>query len=188
MKEVESLLQLLRQQTRQDHHNLDHHPLLQQLLDPTLDQEGYAGILHALYRPQCFMEASVEAGCLHLGLDPGQLSARRSPTLAQDLIELNRPVPDATAEASLLTADSPGMLIGQRYVLEGARKGSIIVARQVCKTLGPATPMSYFINADPEPNWQQFAGQIGTMLPTIDRSAAIRGARDMFHAFQYRLM
>lgn len=188
MNEVDSLLLHLRQQTKQDHHNLDHHPLLQQLLEPTLDQESYAVILHALYRPQCFMEASVEAGCLQQGLDPEQLSARRSPALARDLIELGRPAPDIIEEATLLTANSAGMLIGQRYVLEGARKGSITIARQLRQALGSATPMGYFSHADPESNWLEFTRQIAPLLPAIDRDAAIKGARDMFHAFQCRLM
>lgn len=188
MNEVDSLLQCLRQQTRQDHHELDHHPLLQRLLAPGLDRDSYAGILHAMYQPQWYMEASVEAGCQQLGLDPGRLSDARSPLLARDLAALGWPVPSSSDEAHLLTASSPGIFIGQRYVVEGARKGSIIVARQLRQTLGSAAPMSYFSHADPEPNWREFTRQLESLLPTIDRNAAITGARDMFHAFQCRLM
>lgn len=185
--DVVELLSLLREETRADHHELDHHPVLQRLLEPGLDRDGYGEVLHAMYLPQHFMESSIVAGYRELGLDCQQLSASRTADLARDLTALGRTVPDVGEEA-LLPAGDASVLMGQRYVLEGARKGSIIVARRLCGTLGPAVPMRYFAAADPEPNWRQFTGQLAALLPSVDRQAAIRGARSMFHAFQHRLM
>lgn len=186
-EEVARLLALLRKRTQRDHHELDHHPVLRRLLTPGLDRHGYVEVLHALYRPQYFLEASVGAGCRELGLDPGQLSVSRAGDLARDLEALECPVPDCSGE-TLLPAIDISMLVGQRYVLEGARKGSVVVARQLRRTLGPGMPMSYFDAAEPESNWQQFTLQLATLLPLMDREATVRGARGMFHAFSSRLM
>lgn len=186
-EEAAKLLILLREETRQDHHELDHHPVLQRLLEPGLDRDGYGEALQSMYRPQHFMESSIEAGYRRLGLDCRQLSASRTGDLARDLNALGYAVPDA-GEEEPLSAENPGVLMGQRYVLEGARKGSIIVARQLRGTLGTGAPMRYFAAADPEPNWQRFTAQLAAMLPVVDRQAAIHGARGMFHAFHRRLM
>lgn len=184
---MNNLLTFLREQTRQDHHDLDHHPVLQRLLDTTLDRDGYARALRALYRPQYFLETSVEAGCRELGMDTGQLSAPRTDDLARDLTALGCSVPDVSEEIPLC-AENVSVLMGQRYVLEGARKGSVIVARQLRGTLGDEVPMRYFRAADPEPNWQRFSGQLAESLPDIDPQAALHGARGMFHAFHRRLI
>ncbi|MEX1198840.1 MAG: biliverdin-producing heme oxygenase [Pseudohongiellaceae bacterium] len=186
-EEVTGLLILLRKETRQDHHDLDHHPVLQRLLEPGLDRDGYAGVLQAMYRPQHFMEASIKAGYQHLGLDGQALPASRTGDLERDLAALGYVAPDTDGDV-LLSAESKSVLMGQRYVLEGARKGSVFIAGKLCETLGPGVPMRYFQAADPEPNWQQFVRQLATLLPALDPQAAVRGARSMFHAYHRRLL
>jgi heme oxygenase len=185
-REVDGLLVFLREQTRRDHHELDHHPVLQRLMEPALNRDGYAAVLHSLYRPQLFMEASVEAGYTELGLDYQPRLSSRSGALTRDLKALGHTVPDG-GDGATLPAQSTGFLMGQQYVLEGARKGSIVVARQLRKTLGRGVPMEYFGAADPETHWQQFIAQLAALYPTIERQDALQGARNMFHAFSRRL-
>ncbi|MGM0632912.1 MAG: biliverdin-producing heme oxygenase [Pseudomonadota bacterium] len=185
-RDVNSLLAFLREETRRDHHELDHHPVLQQLMDPALDRDGYAAALHALYRPQRFMETSVEAGYRKLGLDSQPCSSSRTDALRRDLMALGHSVPEIRDEEVLL-ARSTGFLMGQQYVLEGARKGSVIVARQLRKTLGTEVPMAYFGASEPEAHWRPFIAQLTVLLPSIDREAALHGARSMFHAYYSRL-
>ncbi len=185
-RQVDSLLAFLREETRRDHHELDHHPVLQRLMDPALDRDGYAAALRALYRPQRFMEASVEAGYRNLGLDSQPSFSSRSDALRRDLMALGHPVADIQGEEAL-PARSTGFLMGQQYVLEGARKGSVIVARQLRKTLGPEVPMAYFGTSEPEAHWQPFITRLTVLLPAIDREAALHGARSMFHAYYRRL-
>jgi len=154
---VPHVVRALREHSRTAHHRLDHHSRLQCLVRAGLTREAYGASLRALYRPQAQLEAIVAAGAERFGLvdrddapAPSRLAA-----LESDLRTLGESIP-AVAPHALLLAETPAVLVGQRYVLDGSRLGGQVIARQVAHRLGSHVPCHFFAAADPAWHWQRF--------------------------------
>ncbi|WP_107852559.1 biliverdin-producing heme oxygenase [Oceanimonas marisflavi] len=178
------LAALLRQATREAHRQLDQHRLLRPLLDARLTHADYLAALSALYPGQRWLEQGVQAGLQTLGLHyPLQL---RASMLAADLAQLHQPV--SPGDEVYLAIANPAQLIGCLYVLEGARMGSRVIARQVRRTLGQSVPMRFFSAAeDTDADWPrlwQFAEH--HCSPALYQNAA-DAARTAFEGVLLRL-
>ncbi|MGO5000250.1 biliverdin-producing heme oxygenase [Oceanisphaera sp. W20_SRM_FM3] len=143
MKNSAALGAYLKQATRSEHQQLDQHPRLSPLMHSALQLSDYQSALTGLYGGQVALEAAVQAG-----LDTLQLAyplVLRSPALVRDLGALNVALPETnldcplhprTFQTSTLNIRTLGQLIGALYVLEGAKLGSRVIARNVQRRLG----------------------------------------------------
>lgn len=189
MKVTSALGACLRQATRDTHHSLDSHPVLRPLVSPGLTSEDYLQALLALYSAQCRLEEAIARGLYHLQLDyPLQ---PRAPALADDLTSMGQSLPTID-KTPMLTVCQPGQLIGLLYVLEGARLGSRVIARNVHRSLGDRVPSGYFSIAEEAENWNAFWQFAELHCPDAEQPAAMTAADAAFQLFlsgldQYRV-
>lgn len=148
MTEVSSLATHLREATQAAHRRLDHHPLLTELLSPTLTREVYGQSLAALYGAHGAVESVLA------DFAPAALLPPRLPGLAADLAALGvvpRPLTVAVPQPGN-AAEQLGML----YVIEGSNLGGLVIARQLARHLPASAPRSFFGGSEGLPRWQRF--------------------------------
>jgi heme oxygenase (biliverdin-IX-beta and delta-forming) len=180
------LMQRLREGTRHHHRRLDHHPELKRLITTGLTRRDYAHSLQALYRPLAELEASVEAGIHALGIPHQTLPPSRLPPLAQDLTDVGMPIPGSPL-ADPPIARSPAALVGQRYVLEGSRLGSEVLAHRVRQALGPEVPLRFFSVGEAAAHWAAFVDFAGRYCPAEEEAQAVAAAGATFERFRLGL-
>ena len=163
MKNSVALGAYLKQATRTEHQQLDQHPRLSPLMHSALQLSDYQCALTGLYGGQVALEAAVQAGLERLEL--AYPLVLRSPALVRDLGALNVALPNLNCllhprilQTSTLNIRTASQLIGALYVLEGAKLGGQVIARNVQRRLGG-----------------QVAGQVPSEFFTGPESEAVEG-------------
>ena len=173
-----ALADYLRTATRRAHRGLDHHPILNALLQTDLTRAAYARALAALYAPQQALEAWLADFVPLTELPP------RLPDLAVDLAELGcDPHPLATPLPAW--SSSISVRLGCAYVIEGANLGGAVIARQ----LPDGLPRRFFAGAGGEPRWQRFwlfASQFG-ITSAQDMCSTAQAAQECFAWYRAHL-
>lgn len=188
-------LEALRTATRGHHQALDQQPVLQALLRPAITIEQYADALQALYRPQMLLETALTQGAVRVGM-ANQPYAPRLPALTADLQALAPLCPPCTepgeGEAWQAVLDpatcSVPVLTGWRYVLEGARLGSEVLAVQVRRRLGEQVPCLFLGTAEAGRHWPAYLQQAAQVC--ADAKAVpevIEAACQAFRLYQHAL-
>lgn len=180
------VMQRLRDGTRHHHRRLDHHPELKRLITTGLTRRDYAHSLQALYCPLAELEALIEAGIYALGIPRQTLPPSRLPPLAQDLADVGMPIPRCPL-ANQPIARSPAALVGQRYVLEGSRLGSEVLAHRVRLALGSEVPLRFFSAGEAAAHWAAFVDFAGRYCPSEEAAQAVEAARATFERFRLGL-
>lgn len=185
MKASSTLGVYLKHSTRSAHQQLDQHPVLRPLVQPSLQLPDYRRALRALYPAQYQLEHAVCEALDRLQLHYPLLL--RAPVLADDLLALDLDVP-AHKASSTLTLPTPnvtgmGHLVGLLYVLEGSRLGSLVIARNIHRTLGLQMASEYFSVAKEANSWQHFWQFAEYYCPEAQWSAAAQAADDAFQLF-----
>ncbi|QFY89190.1 biliverdin-producing heme oxygenase [Magnetovirga frankeli] len=170
------LAELLRAATREQHQQLDRHPLLRPLIQPGIRAEQYSAALAALHGPTAELERQVEP------LFQGQSGPGYSPRirlLAQDLARLHgQPRP---YQGPLLKLHNPAQQIGGLYVLEGSRMGAFAIAQRLEQDL-PDLPRDFFGNGGRR-GWPDYWPPLLASLDPSQYPDAIQGAQQAFEAF-----
>lgn len=174
-----TLLEHLRQASRQDHHELDHHPLLAPLVRDDLDRTAYVRALAALSGAQAAAEGAAAAALPRLAPDYPWRS--RLAALRADLAELGGG--ETIWRGDIPAPDSPGQLLGLLYVLEGSRLGARVIARQLARHLADA-PNRYF--AGETVDWERFRTWAESLDPQLPDQAAA-AARAWFDLYRRHL-
>ncbi|MBA4763021.1 biliverdin-producing heme oxygenase [Sphingomonas sp.] len=141
------------------------------------DQDGYRAFLLAQAGPLVTTEAAVDA------FDPAALvpdwpERRRTTLIRSDLADLGLAQPQPQPDALTLATDAAAL--GAIYVLEGARLGGALLARNV-----PMDLPGRFIRSAPAPmRWRSLIEVLDKTLKTeAQRDAAIGAARAVFDLF-----
>ncbi|MDZ7790977.1 MAG: biliverdin-producing heme oxygenase [Xanthomonadales bacterium] len=185
MSEFESVHERLRSATRAAHHALDHHPLLQRLVKSDLTREAYAQSLQAIYAAHAELEARVLESQWHRR-SPLELHAR-SELLRRDLDELGRRPIEPSVER-FARAQSESEWLGQVYVLEGSRLGSVVIVGRVVGSLGEGAPRRFLAAVHDADAWPRILSCIEQRLDTPARvHSAFRAARAAFAAYESAL-
>lgn len=130
---------ILRKTVAAHHRELDSQPcfcVLRGELD--LTHERYVTALMALYAPHLAVESEVLRGIQEYGVD--YHFEPRAAALSDDLMALGY-APEV--HESLTIVDSLAALLGALYVLEGGKRGSIHIERQIIQN-GSRLPTSFF--------------------------------------------
>lgn len=119
----------LKNATSSLHHQLDHMPMMQQLVSSTLNAKQYAAALKVL--GAWFQDVERHFSCYW----PENLSIRlKAPLIEQDLAALNEPLP-VSCEELIAIRRSEAFAAGVLYVCEGASLGGLIIGPRVCQAL-----------------------------------------------------
>ncbi len=126
---IRDLRQQLRDATKAEHHKIDHHLLMENLLRGDLNKKGYITVLNALY-------------CLHFPIENAFLAIRhhgefpspmRSGWLAEDLDRMG-----GVAGGRMWSGRIPETVsgyVGMRYVIEGSAMGGKLILRHLATRL-----------------------------------------------------
>ncbi len=173
---------LLRDATAQQHLAVEQLPTMRALLRDSLSVHDYVQVLRRHHAVLAGWEQR-EAAWLHASGDAHWRYQPRSPLLEQDLAAL-RAMPPAPTPAP--PAHAAGSRWGMLYVVEGARLGGRVIARQLRQTLADVAPaLTYFELGHADPAcWRRFQQRLEQALPTPAlQQAAVDGARAMFAHF-----
>ncbi|MBF0471931.1 MAG: biliverdin-producing heme oxygenase [Gammaproteobacteria bacterium] len=150
------LQQMLREQTRESHQRVDHHPLLAPLVRPELTTEAYGRALQALHGIQQgmesglsrFLEETPSLGDYPLSLRLHHLERDLQQMDLQPL-PLQRPFPKITSVAEWLAT---------LYVVEGSAMGGAFIAKLLQERRGSELPRHFYSNKREEVTlrWQHF--------------------------------
>jgi heme oxygenase len=119
----------LRHSTKELHHVLDHHPILQKLMSPALTQREYALALSMLGHWYHYMEESFS----HLWPENSWL--KKAGLIKQDLAVMKHPQIPCNLDISLPVIANHSFALGVYYVCEGATMGGRIIGPRVNITL-----------------------------------------------------
>lgn len=144
---TDTLASRLRLATREAHRGLDHHPLLQPLVDKCLRREDYACALAALHGPQAAIESRLA------DFAPPAVFPTRLADLDADLAALR--MPPQALHAELPDTPTAAAHIGLMYVIEGSRLGGAAIARCLASSQ-PHAPRRFFSNAAETGRWERF--------------------------------
>ena len=177
-----ALHRLLRQATKQPHHELDHHPLLAPLVGPALSRSQYGDALSALHGVYASAEAWVMT---FLGQRPGLFDYRwKLPSLESDLAALGRtPLP---ASADCAAQPGLGALVGILYTLEGSTQGGRFIARQLTESGLPLTFFTGYGELSSQ-RWQEFLMFADALCPKEEYEIASQTAVSLFLAIKRHL-
>ena len=180
----------LKQATRAQHQHLDQHPRLFPLLQSGLQLSDYRSALTGLYMGQVALEDAIQTGLNHLQLRYPLVL--RTPALRRDLCALNVPLPTLLplSIAKPLPLRTLGQLVGALYVLEGAKLGSRVIARNVQRRLGLQVPSEFFTGHDAlagdcsvAKSWSHFWTFSKSHCPQHQWSIAALAAQQAFQLF-----
>lgn len=190
----------LRRQTQALHHQLDHSPLLQALMQPPLTPAVYVDCLRHLRAAHNITEPWIRALA---GTKPSALPAYQSRLIALDhdihalVHHFNitpRPGPtfsscqlpaafDASTEPSLRVRQSH--YLGVRYVLEGASQGARVISARLQKSspqLLEASSEYWLFQSRMMSNWKALTEQLDG-VQALCPEALLRGAQLAFRQF-----
>lgn len=119
----------LRQSTKELHHTLDHHPILQELMSASLTLDTYAVALSQLNHWYSHME---ERFSHHWPLGTW---ISKTPLILSDLRKLDFSLSSNYSVQTLSNLESHAFALGVFYVCEGATMGGQIIGPRVEKTL-----------------------------------------------------
>lgn len=173
-----SLAQSLKQATLVDHHQVDHHAALRDLLRPEVTLAHYGAALACLYPAIAGLEQALsQATERHLGYT----LTLREPLLRRDLQQLNQPVLPAWRFAAPMNVYE---WVGMLYVLEGSRLGGEVIARHTQRYLGERIPCRFFTQTPLTPAaWAGFWHFAEAACPADVWPLTIKGARYAFQEF-----
>ena len=169
-----SILSALKDNTKDLHTILNHHPMLQPLVLPGLDKTTYGRALQAFHGAFAILEEHViDAVSKNLiSFKP----ALRAHLLSRDLRALNLAAFPVTG--SLKACDNKSSAVGLLYLLEGSRSGGKVIGTCVQQSLG-GVPCAFFSpNADTSE--RESFGQYVEREKNIDAHEAIVYARNVF--------
>ncbi|PKO88780.1 MAG: hypothetical protein CVU16_13210 [Betaproteobacteria bacterium HGW-Betaproteobacteria-10] len=177
-----TLQSALREATRQQHHRLDHHPLLARLVRPGLQMADYGRALQALYAINAPSERCIADYIAAQGYAFDYAAHQRMPDLLADLAYLSLPVPPLAWAGPRL--DSPGELVGCLYVLAGSTLGGRVIFRQLQSVLPvTASAGARFFAGHGEQTmgmWQNFWAFAATICSPAELPAARQSAAALF--------
>ncbi len=189
------LSDLLRIETRQAHHALDHHPALNSLISVRVDGQTYRASLESLYRSWVSLETAIEQGLAHfsspvgntakpdwLGFCVTHYSPRRY-ALERDLERLG--ASPARSDLAGFRFSTLPELVGGLYVYFGAQMGGKFIAAHLSRNL-PSAPTEFFesTHSDLGKFWIAFRHQLDGFSDSVEaRSAAVYGANTAFEVF-----
>ncbi|MGQ4277203.1 biliverdin-producing heme oxygenase [Pseudidiomarina sp. E22-M8] len=174
---MHNLLSALRSGTRDAHHQLDHHPVLAQLLDSDLSVTRYAEVLSMLYPAHVGLEQMLIGYWCEAPVSYELLP--RESLLYQDLLQLGRR-PEAPRRWP--APQSFSAAIGATYVIEGSRLGGVMLARRIHRQLADA-PCSFFAE-DGAKHWSGFQNFVVQHQEMIDEGEAVAGAKSCFAGYE----
>ncbi len=166
----------LREATKALHHRLDHHPILSPLVRPGLTLGDYGDALAALHGPQWSMEGWVAQASAMLNVPI--LYAARLDHLGSDLSDLGRkpwPWEGRQVEISLPA------LVAMLYVLEGSRRGSVVIGELIRMRL-PNAPHRFF-SGQIEENSMDPIWRLADRFSSDMQAIAIEAAQQAFLSF-----
>lgn len=182
------LAEILKNETRSAHKQLDQHPLLVKLLQPNLSTETYTLILSGMYGIQFHCESTLDAAAdkfidheyFHL---PSRL-----PLLAEDLRQLHSVSTATITNKQKLSCNSIGAYVGMAYVLEGSALGGQHIARYLSKS-SPHFPTQFFSsqNMDCKNRWATFWEFANQYCLASDIDSAISSALKTFHFYEQHM-
>lgn len=192
------LSDLLRSETRQVHHALDHHPALRTLVSPRIDTQEYQRSLEALYRSWVPLEIAIEQGFEQFPLQA--VSAEwadwldfslknyfpRRYALKRDLESMGT-TPDGRHFPVCFRFATLPELMGGLYVCFGAQMGGQFIAARLLAANLPESPTEFFECTLTEPRefWQRFRHKVDGFSGSTDiRLAAVRSADSTFETFR----
>lgn len=181
----ETILDVLRRETRALHDRIEQNPQMRRLLADDLDRSAYRHLLmrtYGFYRP-------LEAALAAQGAFERFGTAPKRPALEQDLRALG--VPEEAWAAVPQCGDLPAVdtvpqALGCMYVLEGASLGGRLIARHLADVLGigPEDGAAFY-NGALQPagaGWRAFRRAAVDVMPAYAGQvpAAVTAARDTF--------
>lgn len=164
----------LRERSAAAHREVEAHPLLRDLLQPTLTRAHYVTVLSAFLGWYATLEAWLRpaADALSARWTPCAWRYRpRVPALERDLAQLCDRT-DVLAAPPLACASGASALIGVLYVVEGSSLGGRVIAGRVRASLGPSVPVGHFL-APGSASWPAFLDMIGTHGSRLDAGRAV---------------
>lgn len=180
-----SLLALLRATTREAHHRIDHHPMLEPLLRPELSLAHYGFVLGTFFDLYCSLQPEIAVAVKRFG--SGYELADRLAWLGSDLAYLagrGCVVTTGTNDFPATPIASPADLIGTLYVVEGSALGGLVIARHLQTSLGVDDKAgAKFFNGRGEETglyWNRFQQFAATLCPPEDHSTAVVAALSAF--------
>ena len=198
------LSDLLRAETRQAHHALDHHPALNSLVAAGIDTQTYRSSLESLYRSWAPLETAIEQGLEHFSSAVGKgengesvdllcfcvdhYSPRRY-ALERDLQRLGAS-PDRSGRVRFRFRFSTlSELVGGLYVYFGAQMGGKFIAAHLARII-PNVPTEYFESTHSELGkfWLTFRHLLDGFSESAEvRKAAVQSANRVFEVFRIEL-
>lgn len=168
------LREALRLKTKALHHQLDHHPLLAQLMTRELTIEQYVDCLQALYLFLAPEEREIERFIMTNPVTVSYQYRQKVPALLKDLSSLGHTIEsdwDSDCLAPCLTIENSADLVGILYCIEGSMLGGQFIIRQLQRVLPEVNhAISYFMGYGEKTHqyWSEFwsfAGKICITSP-----------------------
>lgn len=184
------LLGLLRQATRQAHHELEQQALLQPLQSEALTRDDYIRVLAAFAGFYRALEPALTDAMDMLPIGRG--SYRYLPRLAllqSDLDDLAAPQPGTIPLLSERPAwPTQDALLGALYVLEGATQGGRVIAPRLAQVLklGPDRGARYF-HLYEQKQWRYFKAMLENCAGGADPLVVAASAVQTFTALHRHL-
>jgi heme oxygenase len=198
------LSDLLRSETRQAHHALDHHPALKSLVSARIDAQAYRASLESLYRSWAPLEIAIEQSLAEQ--DPGHFASPadnaedadwlrfclnsyfpRRYALARDLKKLG--ASPAHSDLVRFRFSILPELAGGLYVCFGAQMGGKFIAAHLARNI-PDAPTGFFesTHSDLGTFWIEFKHQLDSFCESDEaRSASVHAANRVFDVFRSEL-
>jgi len=170
---MHSILNELRQETKDIHLELHKNPILERCQKNKLDLSDYVQMLLAFYQPWKKLMNSLDDVPI---ADLKPILVKRHQLLYNDLIALSvdeRPLAPEKSEKS-----SPGQLLGMCYVVIGSSMGATQLSQNVKETLGNQ-PVSYLSMSPKEAGWPLLSKFLSSN-ETSDYPKASTSARKTF--------
>ena len=119
---------------------------------------------------------------------PDQAQRRKSVSLANDLMQLNYPLPELAVAMALPEINNHLQTIGAMYVMEGSTLGGKFISKMISKQLDITDDAAFsFFNGYGEATenmWDVFKQSIEDLnLNDTDKSVVITSANDTFNQF-----
>lgn len=178
---------VLRQATKVDHHQLDHHPFLAKLLQDSLSLAHYIQVLRTFRRIHRPLSMKIRTA-----LDRYPEMHAFSPSHFSDWIETDLQylgiAENEMPSWSIPTVTDLPHLLGFLYVVEGSTQGGRVIAKHLAVNLGmtEATGARMFnghgINS--RQHWQAFLDLADSICPPDQLDLASQSANELFGQFK----
>lgn len=180
------LHQTLKQETQQQHNQLEQLMFVGQIMDGTLTFNEYKKILTTNYLTHAHIEEALYTKLSpHLREKLNIEDRIKLPALLQDLEEAKITIPQTEPDTSFLDTQTDAAILGSMYVMEGATLGGNVIVKRL-KTnpnLAPYNLNFYYYQVYGDKlveNWKLFVQLIDTTVPANEYPAAVKSAIGMF--------